>query len=72
MYLISEHLCFFQFALLKRYNSTLVIAEHNNEKLASNTLNTITAASKIGGDVSCLVIGTQCAKVRRSKRDYIE
>ena len=52
-----------QFAVLRRYNSTLVIAEHNNEKLTPITLNTITAASKIGGDVSCLVAGSNCAKV---------
>jgi len=49
--------------LLKRLKSTLVIAEHNNEKLTPVTLNTVTAATKLGGDVSCLVVGNQCAKV---------
>ncbi|KAK3802253.1 hypothetical protein RRG08_004540 [Elysia crispata] len=49
--------------LLKRFKSTLVIAEHNNEKLTPVTLNTITAATKLGGEVSCLVLGSQCAKV---------
>merc|ERR1712213_83694 len=49
--------------LFRRYQSTLVIAEHNNEKLTPITLNAITAASKIGGDISCLVAGTQCGKV---------
>jgi len=49
--------------LLKRMKSTLVIAEHNNEKLTPSTLNAITAATKIGGEVSCLVLGTQCTKV---------
>ena len=53
----------FQTALLNRYQSTLVVAEHNNEKLSPVTLNTITAASKIG-DVTCLVAGSQCSKVR--------
>ncbi|KAL4227208.1 hypothetical protein ACF0H5_012654 [Mactra antiquata] len=48
--------------LQQRYQSTLVIAEHNNEKLTPVTLNTITAASKIG-DVTCLVAGSQCSKV---------
>eukprot|EP00064_Thunnus_orientalis_P008154 superscaffoldBa00000952_g8177 len=48
--------------LLKRFQSTLVVAEHNNEKLTPITLNTITAANKLGGDVSCLVAGTNCAK----------
>ena len=31
--------------------SNLVIAEHNNEVLGAATLNAITAASQIGGDV---------------------
>uniref|UniRef100_A0A665VNZ5 Electron transfer flavoprotein subunit alpha n=1 Tax=Echeneis naucrates TaxID=173247 RepID=A0A665VNZ5_ECHNA len=45
------------------FQSTLVVAEHNNEKLTPITLNAITAASKLGGEVSCLVAGTNCAKV---------
>lgn len=49
--------------LLSRYQSTLVIAEHDNQKLIPITLNTITAANKIGGDITCLVAGTQCSKV---------
>ena len=52
-----------QLTLLRRYNSTLVIADHNNEALTPITLNTITAATKLGGEVSCLVVGSQCAKV---------
>lgn len=47
---------------LCRNNSTLVIAEHNNQKLIPSTLNTITAASSLG-EVTCLVAGTQCAQV---------
>jgi len=46
-----------------RNGSTLVIAEHTNEALAPITLNTITAARKIGGDIACLVAGTNCSKV---------
>nr|XP_020467890.1 electron transfer flavoprotein subunit alpha, mitochondrial [Monopterus albus] len=49
--------------LLKRFQSTLVVAEHNNEKLTPITLNAITAASKLGGEVSCLVAGVNCSKV---------
>lgn len=49
--------------LLQRFQSTLVVAEHNNDKLTPITLNAITAASKLGGEVSCLVAGTNCAKV---------
>ncbi|XP_059169611.1 electron transfer flavoprotein subunit alpha, mitochondrial-like [Physella acuta] len=51
------------FGVLKRLKSTLVIVEHNNEKLAPCTLNAVTAASKIGGDISCLVFGKNCSKV---------
>jgi electron transfer flavoprotein alpha subunit len=39
-----------------------VIAEHDNNVLKGSTLNAITAASKLGGDVSCLVAGSGCAK----------
>jgi len=49
--------------LFKRLKSTLVIAEHNNESLTPVTLNAVTAATQLGGDVSCLVVGSQCAKV---------
>ncbi|KAK2161375.1 hypothetical protein NP493_1587g00046 [Ridgeia piscesae] len=51
------------FYSLYRLQSTLVVAEHDNAKLQPSTLHTITAASKIGSDVTCLVVGTQCAKV---------
>jgi len=46
-----------------RSNSTLVIAEHSDNSLTPITLNTITAAKEIGGDVSCLVAGAGCAQV---------
>lgn len=49
--------------LFQRFQSTLVVVEHNNEKLTPITLNAITAASKVGGEVSCLVAGTSCTKV---------
>uniref|UniRef100_UPI00398F4FAF electron transfer flavoprotein subunit alpha, mitochondrial n=1 Tax=Pristiophorus japonicus TaxID=55135 RepID=UPI00398F4FAF len=48
---------------LQRFQSTLVLAEHNNEKLSSITLNAITAAKQLGSDVCCLVAGTNCGKV---------
>jgi hypothetical protein len=37
--------------------STLVVVEHRNSKLASPTLNTLTAAGQLGGDVTALVGG---------------
>ena len=39
--------------------SILVIAEHDNNEIKGSTLNTVTAASKIGGDVSVLVAGSE-------------
>ncbi|CAL8262006.1 unnamed protein product [Merluccius merluccius] len=48
---------------LQRLQSTLVVAEHNNDKLTPITLSAITAASKLGGEVTCLVAGTECSKV---------
>ncbi|MCL6263606.1 electron transfer flavoprotein subunit alpha/FixB family protein [Craterilacuibacter sp. RT1T] len=39
----------------------LVIAEHDNQSLKAGTLNTITAATKLGGDVHVLVAGAACA-----------
>ena len=38
--------------------SILVVAEHDNSEIKGSTLNTVTAASKIGGDVSVLVAET--------------
>jgi len=49
--------------LAKRFQSTLVLAEHNNETLNPITLNTVTAASKLGDDITLLVAGTNCSKV---------
>ena len=40
--------------------SILVIAEHDNAALKGATLNTVTAAAKIGGDVVVLVAGSNC------------
>ncbi|KAJ8248773.1 hypothetical protein GJAV_G00227580 [Gymnothorax javanicus] len=49
--------------LFHRFQSTLVVAEHSHGKLLPITLNAITAASRVGGEISCLVAGTNCAKV---------
>lgn len=46
--------------------SNLVIAEHDNQNLKASTLNAISAASKIGGDIDVLVIGSQCQAVAQA------
>lgn len=51
------------FSQLHRFQSTLVIAEHNNNTLTPITRNAITAAKAIGGDVSVLVAGKKCGPV---------
>ena len=43
--------------------SILVIAEHDNLSLRPATLNTISAAAKLGGDIAVLVAGHGCAAV---------
>jgi electron transfer flavoprotein alpha subunit len=44
----------------------LVIAEHDNSTLKSATLNTVTAAARIGGEIHLLVAGSACAAVAQS------
>ncbi|MBL8414513.1 MAG: electron transfer flavoprotein subunit alpha/FixB family protein [Propionivibrio sp.] len=46
--------------------SILVIAEHNNSSIKAATLNTVTAAAKIGGEIHLLVAGSGCAGVADS------
>lgn len=43
--------------------SILIIAEHNNRTLSPATFASLTAAKKLGGDVSLLVAGDGCASV---------
>jgi electron transfer flavoprotein alpha subunit len=40
--------------------ATLLVAEHDGKQLKSGTANALTAALKIGGDVTVLVAGHQC------------
>jgi electron transfer flavoprotein alpha subunit len=40
--------------------STLVIAEHDNDSLKGATLNAVTAAQALGGDIDILVAGANC------------
>ena len=41
----------------------LIIAEHDNHTLKGATLNAVTAASQIGGDIHILVAGAGCQGV---------
>lgn len=42
---------------------TLVIAEHDNSRLATATLNAVTAAARFGGEIDVLVAGHACDAV---------
>jgi electron transfer flavoprotein alpha subunit len=44
----------------------LVIAEHDNATLKAATLNTVTAAAKLGGDIHVLVAGSGCGAVAQA------
>ncbi|HEY4753774.1 MAG TPA: FAD-binding protein [Candidatus Limnocylindrales bacterium] len=46
--------------------SILVIAEHDNASLKAATLNAVTAAAKLGGEVHVLVAGSRCAAVAQA------
>ncbi|RMZ95263.1 electron transfer flavo subunit mitochondrial [Brachionus plicatilis] len=50
---------------LARLKHTLVVVEHDNQKLSQITLNTVTAATKIPKNetVTCIVAGTECGKI---------
>jgi len=43
--------------------SILVIAEHNNQDLGAATLATLSAAEKIGSDITMMVMGSNCQSV---------
>ena len=46
--------------------SVLLIAEHNNKELRPFTLNAVTAASQIDGDVHAVIIGQNCDEAAKS------
>ena len=45
--------------------SILVIAEHNNIEVKSSTLNTISAASKLGDEIEVLVLGSNIENISK-------
>jgi electron transfer flavoprotein alpha subunit len=40
--------------------TVLIIAEHDNRSLRATTLNTVTAAAKVGGELHLLLAGSEC------------
>jgi electron transfer flavoprotein alpha subunit len=45
--------------------AALVLAEHDNRRLRASTLNVVTAAARLAGEVHMLVAGGNCAEVAR-------
>jgi electron transfer flavoprotein alpha subunit len=54
--------------------NTLVIAEHNSTEVSPGTLSAITAASKLGGDISLLLLGNSCSGIaeKASKINHVK
>ena len=50
--------------------SILVIAEHNNIEVKTSTLNTISAASKLGGEIEVLVLGSNIDNISKEISSY--
>ena len=51
--------------------AVLVIAEHDNKQLKPGVANTVAAAAKMGGEVSVLVAGHQCAAAAQEILDHL-
>ncbi|KAF7993524.1 hypothetical protein HCN44_010119 [Aphidius gifuensis] len=49
-----------KFGSISRLESTLVIAEHNNDSVSTITQVALTAAKKIGGEITVLIAGPKC------------
>ncbi len=50
--------------------SILILAEHNNDEVKASTLNTISAASKLGKQIEVLVIGNNIEKISKEIANY--
>ena len=50
--------------------SILILAEHDNAVLNAATLNSVTAALEIGGDIDLLVAGKDCGTVADQARKH--
>ncbi|MDC0233063.1 electron transfer flavoprotein subunit alpha/FixB family protein [Pelagibacteraceae bacterium] len=50
--------------------NVLILAEHNNEEVKSSTLNTISAASKLGNEIEVLVIGNNIENISKEIANY--
>jgi len=48
--------------VLSRLQSTLVFIEHDGKSVSPVSRNALTAAKKLGGEISCIVAGPKCAE----------
>ena len=49
--------------------AVLVIAEHDGKQIKPGTANAVTAAGKMGGDITVLVAGHQCGDAALTPRN---
>ena len=50
--------------------SILILAEHNNTEVKSSTLNTISAATKVGSEIEVLVVGSNIEGIAKEIANY--
>ena len=50
--------------------SILILSEHNNTEVKSSTLNTISAASKVGSEIDVLVVGSDIENIAKEIANY--
>eukprot|EP00112_Aurelia_sp_Birch-Aquarium-sp1_P012647 Seg2660.3 transcript_id=Seg2660.3/GoldUCD/mRNA.D3Y31 product="Electron transfer flavoprotein subunit alpha mitochondrial" protein_id=Seg2660.3/GoldUCD/D3Y31 len=60
---LSKNASLARLLVASRNASSLVIVEHDNEKIVPTTLHAVTAAKQLGGDITCLIAGTNCESV---------
>lgn len=61
---LSKSIARYGFRTFNRFNSTLVVVEHKKGKVASSTLNAVTAAKKLGHPVTLLAATSADAKAK--------
>ena len=60
---IANSYCLQATSSIVRSQSTLVLVEHDGSKVLPATKNALTAAKKLGGEISCLVAGPEVGNV---------
>ena len=54
-----------------RFASSLVVIEHDGAAISPGALASVTAASKVGGDVDCLVMGSSIGDIAKKAAEIV-